>query len=329
MYSSPYSGGFRSPGVQSSFQSPTAGGNDMAQAPRTMPRHGFGGSPGIGASTGQRLRYPATGGLNNDGRVRARRPLLDSSNEMGKARLGSAARPGGTVDNTLEKAPHNQFLASGFRGQLDSPNAGSAVGFDARSDGGFHRMDQASLSAADAGPLPLESYYDHDMGITPAPRTAQGQKIGEDAYATMGQEQTTLGDEKRVDDRWVTVFGFPPEYASQILHHFSQYGTIIKHEMPSPGCNWINIQFQSEFEASVALSKSGRVFRDNLMLGVCKTNQDDLKQPRQVGETDNPLAKSLNFARKPYLVQSGGAAGLAPEAQSTMLNRFFEYALGW
>ena len=42
-------------------------------------------------------------------------------------------------------------------------------------------------------------------------------------------EEITCDEE--FDQRWITVFGFPPSASSYILSQFSQYGDIIKHKV--------------------------------------------------------------------------------------------------
>uniref|UniRef100_A0A8C5QX01 Nucleoporin NUP35 n=1 Tax=Leptobrachium leishanense TaxID=445787 RepID=A0A8C5QX01_9ANUR len=85
-----------------------------------------------------------------------------------------------------------------------------------------------------------------------------------DPFYTQGD---TLTSDDRLDDTWVTVFGFPQASASYILLQFAQYGIIIKHVMSNTG-NWMHIQYQSKLQARKALSKDGRIFGECIMIGV-------------------------------------------------------------
>uniref|UniRef100_A0A8C3JBK4 Nucleoporin NUP35 n=1 Tax=Calidris pygmaea TaxID=425635 RepID=A0A8C3JBK4_9CHAR len=76
-----------------------------------------------------------------------------------------------------------------------------------------------------------------------------------------------LRSEDRGDGRWVTVYGFNQASASYILHHFSQYGKILKHVMSNTG-NWMHICYQSKLQARKALSTDGRIFGDCIRIGV-------------------------------------------------------------
>ncbi|KAJ8253139.1 hypothetical protein GJAV_G00209560 [Gymnothorax javanicus] len=85
-----------------------------------------------------------------------------------------------------------------------------------------------------------------------------------DPFYTQGE---TLSSDDRLDDTWVTVFGFPPASASYILLQFAQYGNILKHVMSNTG-NWMHLQYQSKLQARKALSKDGKVFGEAIMIGV-------------------------------------------------------------
>ncbi|XP_068210012.1 nucleoporin NUP35 isoform X2 [Palaemon carinicauda] len=70
-----------------------------------------------------------------------------------------------------------------------------------------------------------------------------------------------------LEDTWVTVFGFPVPAASYILTQFAQFGTITEHQMPGTG-NWMHLKYQTKLQARKALSKNGKVFSGNIMVGV-------------------------------------------------------------
>jgi hypothetical protein len=41
---------------------------------------------------------------------------------------------------------------------------------------------------------------------------------------------SALQSEDRFDERWVTVFGFPPGNIAFVLRHFQTYGEVVKYE---------------------------------------------------------------------------------------------------
>jgi hypothetical protein len=81
------------------------------------------------------------------------------------------------------------------------------------------------------------------------------------------EELKLLNSDDILDSHWVTVFGFPPNATSYIIEQFSQYGTIIRHEMTSEG-NWVHLQYQTKLQARKALSKNGKVYGEGVMVGV-------------------------------------------------------------
>jgi nuclear pore complex protein Nup53 len=52
-----------------------------------------------------------------------------------------------------------------------------------------------------------------------------------DPFYSQGEELKLLNSDDILDSHWVTVFGFPPNATSYIIEQFSQYGTIIRHEV--------------------------------------------------------------------------------------------------
>jgi len=81
----------------------------------------------------------------------------------------------------------------------------------------------------------------------------------------------TYGDsikmDDKLDDTWITLFGFPQSATSYVLQEFSIYGQIIRH-VPNNQGNWMHIQFQNKLQAQKALSKNGKVLANSLMVGV-------------------------------------------------------------
>ncbi|RDD44976.1 Nucleoporin NUP53 [Trichoplax sp. H2] len=85
-----------------------------------------------------------------------------------------------------------------------------------------------------------------------------------DPFYTQGEEITS---DDVFDECWVTIFGFPPSAATYILEQFSHYGVIVKHVMLA-NSNWMHIQYQFKIQAKKAISKSGRIFGNGIMVGV-------------------------------------------------------------
>lgn len=109
-----------------------------------------------------------------------------------------------------------------------------------------------------------------------------------DPFYTQG-EILSPGD--RLDETWVTVFGFPPAAASFILQQFSQYGTIIEHKV-APSGNWIHIHYQAKLQAKKALSKNGKIFGESIMVGVKPCIEVNLMN--ESGKENSILESSLN-----------------------------------
>eukprot|EP00057_Strongylocentrotus_purpuratus_P001635 XP_001200424.2 PREDICTED: nucleoporin NUP53 [Strongylocentrotus purpuratus] len=85
-----------------------------------------------------------------------------------------------------------------------------------------------------------------------------------DPFYTQGEN---ILPEDELDDTWITIFGFQSAATSYILQQFSQYGNIVSHVVASSG-NWMHIQYSSHIQARKALSKNGKVFGGNVMVGV-------------------------------------------------------------
>ncbi|XP_042909224.1 nucleoporin NUP35 isoform X1 [Parasteatoda tepidariorum] len=85
-----------------------------------------------------------------------------------------------------------------------------------------------------------------------------------DPFYTQGE---ALKSSEQLDESWVTIFGFPPASSHYILQQFNQYGNIIEHKS-SPNGNWMHVKYQSKLQAKKALSKNGKVYSGNIMIGV-------------------------------------------------------------
>lgn len=83
---------------------------------------------------------------------------------------------------------------------------------------------------------------------------------------------------------WITVFGFPNNRLSFVLKHFSTYGEIIEKKLGSG--NWVHFLYRDSFAAKKALSKSGKKFDNDLMLGVI-----ECFDPSVIGSTSSKKRK--------------------------------------
>jgi len=118
------------------------------------------------------------------------------------------------------------------------------------------------------------------------------------------------------DEFWVTIFGFPPAAVSYILQQFSQFGNIMKHII-APNGNWMHLQYQSKIQAQKALSKNGRVFGSNIMVGVAECTDQSVSSGSISGlhNNENAIGGSTSFA-SPSLVNSSLTLGGASSSSS-------------
>eukprot|EP01135_Chromosphaera_perkinsii_P004625 Nk52_evm18s292 gene=Nk52_evmTU18s292 len=157
-----------------------------------------------------------------------------------------------------------------------------------------------------------------------------------DPFYTQGE---ALNANEGMDNRWVTVFGFPPSASAVILKQFLLYGDIIQHIMAPQGGNWMYIQYQSEVQAQKALSKNGNVINGVIMLGVVPTIDVDIikgsgnnavpssSTPRQLAPRALTNAYKNNAAK--YEVEPFSAFANTPQKNSSILSKGLEYVFGW
>lgn len=73
--------------------------------------------------------------------------------------------------------------------------------------------------------------------------------------------------EKRLTSNWVTVFGFQPEHAAELLELFCELGSVISRDINSDA-NFIHLQYATNWDAQKALAKNGTLFKGFSMIGV-------------------------------------------------------------
>ncbi|XP_042227019.1 nucleoporin NUP35-like isoform X2 [Homarus americanus] len=110
-----------------------------------------------------------------------------------------------------------------------------------------------------------------------------------DHSSFFGQDSLQLSVSDVMEDTWVTVFGFPAAAASYILTQFTQLGTITEHRNPGSG-NWMHLKYQTKLQARKALSKNGKVFSGNIMVGVLQCNDKTI-----TGDKENMSTNMSNI----------------------------------
>lgn len=176
-----------------------------------------------------------------------------------------------------------------------------------------------------------------------------------DPFYTHG-EQIKVDD--KLDDTWITVFGFPQSATSYVLQEFSIYGQILRHT--STQGNWLHIQYQTKLQAQKALSKNGKVLANNIMVGVMKCIDKNVMNG-QAGQVENepigePMAAPTNKLRglssgvkldrsqslrtniRPLgqfnrenntETGSNNSNGKLPKKNTNVLSKAMEYMFGW
>ncbi|KAJ8050761.1 Nucleoporin NUP35 [Holothuria leucospilota] len=210
-------------------------------------------------------------------------------------------------------------------------------------------------SQVSVGPPTLSRSFSHthtpqgrSIGLMSPPSVASPAQI--DPFYTQGE---SIVPDVELDQTWVTVFGFPPAAASYILQQFSQYGNIQKHVVASNG-NWMHLQFSSKLQAKKALSKNGKIFGGNIMIGatpcidkgVMEGGKENLYSTNLAGTPTNK--RTLSITEEPDLtkrktpIRPLTAAYQAvssnhevlpdhntPQKSSTVLSKTLEYMFGW
>ncbi|XP_066544743.1 nucleoporin NUP35 isoform X2 [Amia ocellicauda] len=169
-----------------------------------------------------------------------------------------------------------------------------------------------------------------------------------DPFYTQGDG---LSSDDRLDDTWVTVFGFPPASASYILLQFAQYGNVLKHVMSNNG-NWMHIQYQSKLQARKALSKDGKIFGEAIMIGVKPCIEKNVMEipdkglssstmftppVRNLGTPTQPVNTPRSTSMRPltaaYKASSSDYQVVSdrqtPRKDESFVSKAMEYMFGW
>ncbi|KHJ85112.1 MPPN domain protein, partial [Oesophagostomum dentatum] len=100
---------------------------------------------------------------------------------------------------------------------------------------------------------PLRSMRDEIEPVRKAARRSMSITAADSPFASVGASKSTPEATQSAADTWVTVYGFPPEQAANVLKHFSRHGEIVSHQVPSRG-NWMHIRYSCPVHARQALS---------------------------------------------------------------------------
>ncbi|XP_077548910.1 nucleoporin NUP35-like isoform X2 [Haemaphysalis longicornis] len=155
------------------------------------------------------------------------------------------------------------------------------------------------------------------------------------------QDSTLFSPEEKSSaesgETWVTVFGFPPSSSSYMLQQFSQYGTIVKYKVSSEG-NWMDLCYQSRLQAQKALSKNGKIFGQNTMVGVKPCDRAPHHHQATPGASELAKENTTVAGARPlvqaYRASASGRQVTLPETPTpqrddSVVSRALEYVFGW
>ncbi|CAJ0928797.1 unnamed protein product, partial [Mesorhabditis belari] len=114
--------------------------------------------------------------------------------------------------------------------------------------------------------------------------------FGQSTPTTASRSETTPFDNDRAGaegrDCWVTVFGFSPNEASNIISFFGRHGEIIQQQFPTHG-NWVHLRYSSPVHAAQAVSRNGTLFDAQTRIGVMPCKDEDVLNCATLNRTVN------------------------------------------
>lgn len=131
---------------------------------------------------------------------------------------------------------------------------------------------------------------------------------------------------------WVTVYGFPAEAFSLILHHFAQCGTIVDNVLPSSYSNWVHLKYSSQLEREKALAYNGIILANNIMIGVTECKNEDVVGRENIYENIIESTKVASSAETCKNAQSENRAFTnvcTASRDSGLLNKALDLFFGW
>lgn len=78
---------------------------------------------------------------------------------------------------------------------------------------------------------PLRSMRDEIEPVRKISRRSVSMAGADSPFSTAGGSKPAPETSQTAADTWVTVYGFPPERAANVLKHFSRHGEIVSHQV--------------------------------------------------------------------------------------------------
>lgn len=170
-------------------------------------------------------------------------------------------------------------------------------------------------------PPPLQSL--NDLGPADAfPAASRPMAVRAEPSASIVE----LAAPMRVEDTWVTVFGFQLEDEATVLQEFQRCGDVLewtRGDAPRTA-NFLHIRFQNKYGAQRALLKNGEQLSRTLIIGVKPMD------PRHRPEASEPGTEGL---RQPVLPSRSYRVDVAqsqamPQPTRSVLQKLSEFVLG-
>ncbi|PIO53032.1 MPPN domain protein, partial [Teladorsagia circumcincta] len=114
---------------------------------------------------------------------------------------------------------------------------------------------------------PLRSLRDDIEPVRKVSRRSMSLPVTDSSFSAAAASRSAPEEAQSPADTWVTVYGFPPEQAANVLKHFSRHGEIVSHQVPSRG-NWMHIRYSCPIHARQALSRNASLIDSSLRVGV-------------------------------------------------------------
>lgn len=184
-----------------------------------------------------------------------------------------------------QSAPSNDIFASPIPGQFrgESSVSGKSVHWSPALVQERSQSYEASRSTLKTLPSQGSGQFTHTSNFSPAPplrsirdniepvrkavRRSMTISAADALPASVPASKPSSASARSSADTWVTVYGFPPEEAANVIKHFSRHGEIVSHQVPSKG-NWMHIRYSSVVHAQQALSRNATFIDSSLRIGV-------------------------------------------------------------
>ncbi|CAH8290352.1 unnamed protein product [Heterobilharzia americana] len=230
--------------------------------------------------------------LSQTGESVGRRLTSPPTRSMWSTVSGTGVRANNTVDSLGGLKHSTPNYSTGASVNPSVKRLGVASPFQSPAEPSYHRNPLHNI-VNKTTPLIGSPLHNNSVVLNPNDGNANKQDglLTPDrlAEALFTHQSSNDIDSANPNDCWVTVFGFPPPRAAFILNQFAQLGTIEKHVITNSG-NWMHIKYQNRMQARCALNKNGKVFGDNIMVGVSVCTDPQVMN----GETSGLFCKQTN-----------------------------------